>query len=245
MGALHTQHDILMDSQSLDSAGPSVSGTRLVINGETLTVTGQFKLGLFFYADGSGIVRNTDFARLAGRDPRSLTMGLIRLKPGADLATVKAALAKSLPDHVLVLSRSELIAQERGYFLSTRPIGLVLHISMVIAYLVGSVILIQVLSSGIANRLAEYATMKAMGFTAWRIYGVGLGEAMLLSLAGLLPAMFCGGMALAVIQMKTHLETFPGPGLILTMIALAIALAAGAATVALLRLARSDPAELF
>jgi putative ABC transport system permease protein len=245
MSSLNSPHDILMDSQSLASAGPTAPGTRLVVNGENLTVGGQFKLGMFFYADGSGIVRNTDFARLAGRSPRSLTMGLIRLAPGADAATVKARLIKALPSGLLVLSRPELIAQERAYFLSTRPIGIVLYISMLIAYLVGSVILIQVLSTDIANRLGEYATMKAMGFDGWRVYGVGAAEAVLLSLGGLLPAFVCGAAVLGFIQFQTHLSTFPGPGLVLAMITIALTLAGGSAAVALRRVARSDPAELF
>ena len=245
MPSLTAPHDILIDTQSLTSAGPTELGTRLAINGENLTATGQFKLGLFFYADGSGIVRNADFTRLAGRPPRSITMGLIRLKPGANAADVQARLARTLPSDVLVLTRNQLISQERAYFLSTRPIGIMLYTSMLIAYLVGSVILIQVLSTGIANRLGEYATMKAMGFPLWRVYGVGAAEAALLSLGGLVPALVCGALVLAFIQYRTHLSTFPGPGLILTMIVIALVLAAGSAAVALRRVARSDPAELF
>jgi len=154
-------------------------------------------------------------------------------------------LARTLPSDVLVLTRNQLISQERAYFLSTRPIGIMLYTSMLIAYLVGSVILIQVLSTGIANRLGEYATMKAMGFPLWRVYGVGAAEAALLSLGGLVPALVCGALVLAFIQYRTHLSTFPGPGLILTMIVIALVLAAGSAAVALRRVARSDPAELF
>ena len=91
--SLASPHDILIDTQSWASAGSTDVGTRLMINGENLTATGQFKLGLFFYADGSGIVRNTDFTRLAGRPPRTITMGLIKLQPGADARTVQARLA--------------------------------------------------------------------------------------------------------------------------------------------------------
>jgi putative ABC transport system permease protein len=245
MASLRSSHDMLIDTQSLSSVGPTAIGTRLVIRGENLTVTGQFKLGLFFYADGSGIVRNADFARLAGRSPRGLTMGLVRLKPGADARTVQARLARTLPSGLLVLRRNELVAQERAYFLSTRPVGIVLYISMLIAYLVGTVILVQVLSTDISNRLSEFATMKAMGFTGLRVYGVGAAQAVLLSLGGLMPALLCGALVLALIQYRTHLETFPGLGLVAAMIGLALVLAAGAAAIALRRVARADPAELF
>jgi putative ABC transport system permease protein len=245
MRNLQSPHDILIDTQSLPSVGPTAIGSRLAIRGENLSVAGQFKLGLFFYADGSGIVRNTDFARLAGRPPRSLTMGLVRLKPGADARAVQARLARTLPSGLLVLRRSELIAQERAYFISTRPVGIVLYISMLIAYLVGTVILVQVLSTDISNRLGEFATMKAMGFADIRVYGVGGAQAVLLALGGLVPALFFGALVLALIQYQTHLETFPGLGLVAAMILLALVLAAGAASIALRRVVRADPAELF
>ena len=189
MGALDFPHVMLMDSQSLAEMGPTVPGTRVAINGENLTVAGQFKLGLFFYGEGSGIVRNADFTRLAGRPPNSITMGLIRLAPGADPAEVKARLMRTLPSDTLVLTRGELIAQERDYFLSTKPVGIMMVISMLIAYLVGSVILIQILSTDLSNRMGEYAVLKAMGFAAPFVYGVGAAEAALLSLGGLIPAL--------------------------------------------------------
>ena len=85
-----------MDTQSLPSVGPTDIGTRLAINGENLTVTGQFKLGLFFYADGSGIVRNADFTRLAGRPPRSITMGSGPAEARRRSRTVQARLAQDL-----------------------------------------------------------------------------------------------------------------------------------------------------
>ncbi len=95
MASLDSSHDMLMDSQSLADIGPTDTGTRLAINGENLTVTGQFKLGLFFYGEGSGIVRNADFTRLAGRPPRTMTMGLLQLQPGANPDDVRKRLQQN------------------------------------------------------------------------------------------------------------------------------------------------------
>ena len=243
--SLNSSHDMLMDSQSLSDVGPTDVGTRVQIHGENVTVTGTFKLGLFFYGEGSGIVRNADFTRLAGRAPRSITMGLLKLQPGANVADVRARLHNTLPSNTLVLTRGELITQERAYFLSTKPVGIMLYISMLIAYLVGTVILIQVLSTDITNRLGEYAVLKAMGFPAHFVYGVGVAEAALLSLGGLIPALIAGALVLGFIQYQTHLPAALGFGLIAVMLGLALLLAAGAAAVALRRLSHADPAELF
>ena len=245
ISTLDSPHVMLMDSQSLAEIGPTDPGSRVEINGENLTAAGQFKLGLFIYGEGSGIVRNADFTRLAGRPPRSITMGLIQLQPGADPAEVKARLTRTLPSDTLVLTRGELIAQERAYFLSTKPIGIILYVSMLIAYLVGSVILIQILATDISNRMGEYAVLKAMGFAASFVYGVGAAEAVLLALGGLIPALIVGALVLAFIQYQTHLPAALGFGLTGIMLGIAVALAAGAALVALRRLAQADPAELF
>jgi putative ABC transport system permease protein len=242
---LDSSHAILMDSQSLADIGPTDPGTRLQINGENLTVMGQFKLGLFFYGEGSGIVRNADFTRLADHPPRSISMGLLKLQPGADPEDVRARLMKNLPADTLVLTRRELVTQERAYFLSTKPVGVMMYISMLIAYLVGSVIMIQVLSTDISNRLGEYAVLKAMGFNAPFVYGVGAAQAALLALGGLVPALLLGGVVLWGIEYQTHLPTGLGLGLIGTMLGIALLLAAGSAVIALRRLARADPAELF
>jgi putative ABC transport system permease protein len=243
--SLDSSHAILLDSQSLADIGPTEPGTRLQINGENLTVRGNFKLGLFFYGEGSGIVRNADFTRLADHPPRSITMGLLKLAPGADPDDVRARLQKNLPEGTLVLTRHELISQERAYFLSTKPVGVMMYISMLVAYLVGSVILIQVLSTDISNRMGEYAVLKAMGFAAPFVYGVGLAQAALLALGGLVPALLMGALVLWGIEYQTHLPTGLGFGLTAAMLGIALLLAAGSAAIALRRLAKADPAELF
>ncbi len=84
-----------------------------------------------------------------------------------------------------------------------------------------------------------------MGFDSRFVYGVGAAQAALLSLGGLIPALFLGAIVLWLIEHQTHLPTGLGLGLIATMVMIALLLAAGAAAIALRRLSRADPAELF
>ena len=55
---------------------------------------------------------------------------------------------------------------------------------VVISVLVGFVVVYQVLSSDIADHMAEYATLKALGATDRRIAGVVIEQALLLGLIG-------------------------------------------------------------
>lgn len=242
---LNTPHAILADHYSEEAVGPVSVGTDAEINGQRVTVAGQFKLGLFFYAEGAAIVRNINFAHLVGRDSQSISIGLLRLNPGISPKKAKADLIKALPSDTLVLTRTELLDGERDYFLSTKPIGIMIHISMIIACLVAIAIIIQVLSTDMANRMNEYAVFKAMGAPPPFVYGVGLAQAGLLGLGGLVPAALLGVLVLGFIQYRTHLATALGPWLIAEMILITLALAGGACAAIIRRVQRADPAELY
>jgi putative ABC transport system permease protein len=242
---LTSAHTILADQYSQKSVGPVSIGTSAEINGQRVTVVGQFKLGLFFYAEGAAIVRNMDFAGFAGRDSQTISIGLVQLKPGISPDKAKADLIKALPSDTQVLTRSELLQSERGYFLSTKPIGIMIYISMIIACLVAVAIIVQVLSTDVSNRMNEYAVFKAMGASLPFVYGVGLAQAGLLGLAGLVPATVVGTVVLGFIQYRTHLGTALGFWLAFEMIAITLVLAGGAGAAIMRRVQRADPAELY
>ena len=179
---LGTPHSLVADKYSQKAAGPVTPGSVVEVKGERMTMRGQFKLGLFFYAEGAALVRNVDFPRLTDRDPQSISIGLIKLRPGVSPEKARADIAAALPSGTMVLTKSQLKKQEREYFLSTRPIGIMLYISMVIACLIGGAIILQVLSTEIANRMGEYAVLKAMGAAPALVYGIGLSQAAVVKL---------------------------------------------------------------
>jgi putative ABC transport system permease protein len=233
------------DKFSQAAAGPVTPGSIFEINGERMTIRGQFKLGLFFYAEGATLVRNVDFSRLTNRDPSAISIGLVKVKPGVSLAKAKADIAAALPAGAIVMTKAELKAQERSYFLSTKPIGIMIHISMLIACLVGGAIILQVLSTDIANRIGEYAVLKAMGAHPALVYGIGLAQAVIVGLAGLLVALLPGALVLGLIQLKTHLQTALGPEMVFDMLATTLGLAVAAGALVFRRVERADPARLF
>lgn len=245
MKLLTTPHSLLIDAYSEPDIGPLTTGTTAKIGDEQVSISGQFKLGLFFYGEGTGIVRNTDFPRLADRDSRMVSIALFQLKPGVDPMKAKHDLEKIVPEHTLVFTHDELLQLEQDYFLNVRPVGIMIYISMLIACLVGTVIIVQVLSTEVANRMREYAVLKAMGSRPSFVYGIGVTQAVLLGLGGLLPALFAGGLVLWYIQFRTHLETAIGPVLLGKMLAITLGSAIAAAAVVLHRVQRADPAALY
>lgn len=242
---LGAAHSLVVDKYSQKTAGPVTPGSVVEINDERMTMVGQFKLGQFFYADGASLVRNVDFPRLTGRDPRSITLGLIKLKPGVSPEKARADIAAALPKGTLVFTKAQLEKHDCDYFLSVKPIGIMLDISMIISCLIGMTIILQVLSTEIANRMGEYAVLKAMGAAPALVYGVGLSQAATVSFGGLAPALVVGWIVLAVLHMKTHLNTGLAAPIVLEMCLITAVLAAAAAALVIRRVDRADPASLY
>jgi putative ABC transport system permease protein len=245
MARLTDGRSVLFDRLSQPDLEPFGVGRTGKVGGSEIEIRGLFDLGLFFYAAGSVIVPTDMFARLSGHDPNRITAGLLQLAPGADIAKVRAALEAALPDDVQVLTRDQLIAQERAYFIETKPIGIMMDIGMLIAGLVAATIMIQVLATELGTRMSEYAVLKAMGFGPVFIYAIGVSQSAILSLAGLIPALAISAVVLAFIETRTNLAA--GLDLRLCALALAVALITGlvAALSVLWRVGRADPAELF
>jgi len=245
MKSLVSSHSLLMDAWSQPDIGPLATGVTAKIGEEQETIAGHFKLGLFFYGEGSAIVRNTDFPRLADRDSSKVSIGLFQLRPGVSPQKAKRDLEAIVPEHTLIFTRDELLQLERDYFLTVRPVGIMIYISMLIACLVGTVIIVQVLSTEVANRMKEYAVLKAIGATPWFVHGIGGAQALLLGLGGLLPALVLGGAILWYIEFRTHLETALGLVLFAKMLVITFIAALCAAATVVARVQRADPAALY
>jgi putative ABC transport system permease protein len=243
--SLLSSHSVLVDAYSEPDIGPTSVGTKGKIGDELVTIAGRFRLGLFFYGEGSAIVRNTDFPRLADRDSSKVSIGLFQLRPGVNVQKAKRDLEAIVPEHTLVFTRGELLQQERDYFLSVRPVGIMIYISMLIACLVGTVIIVQVLSTEVANRTREYAVLKAMGSSPVFVYGVGIVQSVLVGLGGLLPALLIAAIVLWYIELRTHLESALGFVLVGKMLAITLAASTCAAAAVLGRVQRADPAALY
>lgn len=245
MEALKHPDAVLIDRYSAPALGPLTNGTEGALNFRPVTIEGSFALGLFFYADGAAVVANSAFAALAGADSRQASLGLIQVAPGADPERVARALSEALPDDVRILSRRQLLDGEQAFFLSVKPLGIMVMIGMAIAALAGTVVLWQVLSSEIARRIHEFATLSAIGFAPEFVLGVGLCETVFLGLAALLPALAVAEAILGTIAFKTHLPTNLTPGVVLDVVGVVAIMCALCAASVVYRIRRADPASLF
>jgi len=179
------------------------------------------------------------------RDAGAISLGLVRLAPGADPAQVQVSLADRLPTDVQVFTRQDYIDFEVAYIQRTSPVGFVFSLGTVMGFVVGIVIVYQVLSTDVNSHLAEYATFKAMGYRNRYLLGIVFEEALILSILGFIPGIT---IALGAYQLTAAATALPiamplSRAAIVLVITLVMCNASGA--IATRRLQAADPADIF
>lgn len=237
---------VLVDRLSSRKYGPWTPGATVYINNDPLKVTGTFAMGTGLISDGGVIVSRETFGRVTGRGSvADFDVGLLRAEKGYDPEKLAAAVQSALPGDVLVLTKPELIRKEQFYWVNLKPVGIMFRVGALVAFLIGAVILYQVLSLEISNRMTEFATMKALGYPAQRIYRVGLEQALIFSMLGYIPAFFLAAILYRVVFDLSRLPLFMESARALLVLILTLLMCAIAAVLALRKLKHADPAALF
>ncbi|MBE9028234.1 FtsX-like permease family protein [filamentous cyanobacterium LEGE 11480] len=216
------------------------------IKGRKQEIRGLFEVGSSFGADGSLVTSTETFLRLyPNRGASNVSLGLIRLKPGADLQQTTQVLRQHLPDDVRVYTLDEFIAFEKNYWATNTPIGFIFRLGVGMGFVVGVILVYQVLSTDVNAHLQEYATFRAMGYSQLYLLGIVLEEAIILAVIGFIP-----GVAISTVlyQLTRNATSLPvamslarAGGVLLATIVMC--LISGA--IATRRLGSADPADIF
>ncbi len=250
--ALTQQGRVLFDEQSREEFGPVGEWFRegrtveTEVDGKRVRVAGLVGLGPSFGADGNLITSRETFLRLRpGTPPGSIEVGLIRVTPGADPVAVQARLQALLPQDVSVLTKREFEEAEKDYWRSSTAIGFIFTLGAGMGFVVGCVIVYQILYSDVSDHLPEYATLMAMGYPLSSLLGVVAREGLLLAMLGYLPAYGVGQGLYALVRAATKLPVEMNTTRAVVVFSLILVMCMGSATMAMRRLADADPAEIF
>ena len=118
---------------------------------------------------------------------------------------VAARLRLTLPPDVQIMTRAALQAREARYWIANTAIGIIFGTGTLVAFLVGIVVLYQVLATDVSNHAAAYATLKALGYTNTRIALVVTQQGCLLALLSFVPALALSCGMYEVIRQTAHL----------------------------------------
>jgi putative ABC transport system permease protein len=246
LDAIQRPNTLLVDRLSSHKYGAWEPGGRVYINDAPLTVIGEFAMGTGLISDGGVIVSRETFQEIVGRGAdQGYDVGLVRIGADADAGQVVEAIRAELPDDVLVLSRREIIEREQFFWVNVKPVGIMFRVGAMVAFIIGAVILYQVLALEIGNRLNEFATLKAMGYAPQYLYRIGAEQALIYALLGYLPAFVLALGLYALVYRLSRLPLYMDAGRAGMVLLLTLTMATAAAALALRKLHQADPAELF
>jgi len=244
--AMQRSRCVLMDTLSLPNLGPTDKGVVTEINYKKVQIAGHFTLGVGFVADGAILVTDQNYIRLfEDSSIAEVNLGLIKLADGVPLRQVRAHLKDVLPRDVRILTRHEIGKVEFRFWNEVTATGTVFGIGALVAFIVGMVVLYQILATDIANNLSQYATLKAMGYADTYLSWVVLQQGLILAVMGYIPSYvaclwlygFVGGATGLPITMSVTRAVF--------VFVLAGAMCAVSGLLSLRKVKLADPAELF
>jgi putative ABC transport system permease protein len=243
---------VLFDQRSRPEFGPVADWfqqgrtVESEINGERVRVAGLVSLGTSFGADGNLLTSSETYLDLLPNTPRgSIEVGLVRLQPGSDAEAVAERLQSQLPSDVRVLTKQGFIDFEQNYWSSSTSIGFIFSLGAAMGFVVGCVIVYQILYSDVSDHLPEYATLMAMGYKLSSLLGVVAREGLLLAAFGYLPAYAAGQGLYLLVRNATQLPVGMNTARALTVFTMILVMCMASAALAMRRLADADPAEIF
>lgn len=221
------------------------------LSSRSIRLAGLFDLGTDFVNDGNLLMSAENFARYfpmraRGRPPLSqVDLGVVHIDPAADPEEVCRRLRDALGSEVDVFTKAGFIDRERNFWDDSTPIGFVFALGAAMGFVVGVVMCYQIIYADITDHLAEFATLKAMGYSNGHFLGVVAREAMYLSMLGFVPGLACSWLTYALLSWWTGLPlemTWERVAFVYGITLLMCGISAG---LSIRKLLTADPATLF
>ena len=243
---------VLFDKLSRPEFGPieelflSDQKVETEVAGKRVIVEGLVELGPSFGADGNLITSRETFLKLFSANPKgSIEIGLVKLKKSANPLLISKILNNSLPNDVRVLTKNEFIEFEKSYWRNSTAIGFIFSLGALMGFVVGCVVVYQILYSDVTDHLPEYATLLAMGYKIESLFFVVAREGFLLALFGYLPAYISGQVLYSIVRNSTKLPIIMDANKTILIFFLILIMCMGSAGIAMRKLVDADPAEIF
>jgi putative ABC transport system permease protein len=180
-----------------------------------------------------------------GKPLSVVDLGVVKLQADADPAQVLASLRNALPLDVEPLLCEDLIDREKTFWATNAPLGYIFLVGAVTGFVVGIVICYQIIHADISDHMREFATLKAMGYQTPFFWQLVLKQSLYLSLLGFMPGVAISYGAYLLLTYITGLTmelTWP---LALSVLGVTVMMCLVSGMLAVNKLLRADPAELF
>ncbi len=237
---------VLVDSTTRPMFGPLDTGRVVEIGDRKVTIGGQYVLGTGFMGLGVVLASGANFARLfSQRGLNVVNLGAIRLKPGVDPDSTADNLRKIIGPDLQVFTRKALETHETAYWTTRTSVGIIFGSGLLISFVVGIMIVYQIVSTQVSRQLPQFATLKAIGYPDRSLAGTVSAMSLLIVIAGFIPALGAAFGLYSVIQQETLLPVTMSEMRLLAVFAAALAMALVSALLSVGGLRRVAPADVF
>jgi putative ABC transport system permease protein len=244
--ALERADTVLVDSTTRPMFGPLDTGRIVEIGDRKITIGGQYVLGTGFMGLGVVMAGEANFARLfRQRGLNIVNLGAIQLKPGVDPDRAADNLRKVVGSGLQIFTRKALEAHETAYWTTRTSVGIIFGSGLLISFVVGIMIVYQIVSTQVSRQLPQFATLKAIGYPDRSLAGTVSAMSLLIVIAGFIPALGAALGLYSVIRRETLLPVTMSEMRLLAVFAAALAMALVSALLSVGTLRRAAPADVF
>ena len=210
-----------------------------------ISIEGLFSLGVNTTADSHLLTSDATFMDVFDRPRQRINVGLIKLRAGVDHDAVVRKLEAFLPPDVIVATKEARLEDERKYYEFGTPIGLIFRFGLGGAVVVGIVVLYQILFQIVSKYLRDYATLKAIGYSANMLKLTVVKVALILAVLGYLPGLGLTLYMYHVLTGATGLTFNMTPTVAIAVLGAVCFICLISAMLAIRKLRDADPADLF
>ncbi len=230
---------------SVSDAIKNTSKASVYLNNRRVEVNGLFSLGSsFFIGEGNVITSDSTYTEIFGISALdNVALGIIHVRPGTNIFSLKKGIEKHIPG-LQALTAKELKEKELK-FQDENPTSVIFGFGAAMGFAVGVAIVYQVLYGDVSDHLAEYATLKAIGYSERSLMLVILQQAALLAVLGYMPGFVASIGMYQLLTVLTRLELVMHWSLALTVFGLTLAMCLISAAIASNKLRSADPADVF
>jgi len=148
-------------------------------------------------------------------------------------------------DDIKVMTMKGFIDFERSYWQKGTSIGFIFSLGTVMGFFVGIVIVYQILYTDVSDHMAEYATLKAMGYSNFYLAFIVIQEALALSILGFIPGFIvCVGLY-SLTKNATRLPLDMTVERATQVLILTVVMCTISGVISLRKVQSADPAEVF
>ncbi len=234
---------IVVDELYLGKLGVRGVGDEAEINGHRARVT-RLTHGIRTFTTAPVVFTTLDRARrFMGVASDATFYLLVRVAPGADVASVAASIARAIPD-AAALPTPVWQQMTQDYWMFGTGAGVTVLIAAGLGLLVGLVVVAQTIYAATVDHIREYGTLKAMGASNGYLYRVIVQQAVVSAVAGYVLAMAVALPVSALSQQGTTAILLPWT-LVLALFLFTVVMCVLASVISINKVMRLEPALVF